>query len=878
MRKIKLLQKIALLAVLCSTYGVAFGQTPISTVADLRALRGDVPEAADKSYILMNDIDLNGETWLEDQLPLNFRGTFDGNGKVIRNFTFNGTVTNAIGFFRQVRGVVKNLSFENANVNGLNQNSGIIAGKLIGATIENCHVKNSILLASNERIGAIVGNAEKGDGLIDPIVRNCSVQNCTITGNNLIGGIVGRAAQAAIIENCAVESSSIYGSQDIGGVVGRLVNSSLKTSYSAYNSVDGNDNAGGVVGRVWGTSYVQNSYCASKVVSRSWQAGGIVGQGTDGASKISNCYFSGIVIRQGTNRASGILGLAGSDGHTIENCVNVANEMISDEKYRIVSFGGKTTIITTNNYALETLAITNGNAAENGTNVTAADTKTQLFYATTLGWDFTNTWKMLNDGYPVLKWQTSPVNVKLTGVKDTYVLQNGGSINLAEIKSLRGLALTFTSNSPKISIVESTATVTGAINGPENATITITADNGYTITNNTLNVKLMPTGAISIATPSDFVLVTSNPTMDFELANNIDMTGVAFTGLCSNTEPFKGKFDGKGYVISNLTFDNQAISGVGLFVKISGATIQNLGIKNGNFGGNEDVGAIAGYATDAATIKQCYVANTTVNGRDRAGSIVGKLDNNSMVTNCYAVATNIIGREHQCGGLVGATAGNGGVVSNSYFAGTVVGTYNRSCGILGLMDANSANNKVENCVNLASSLSRTDGTGNVYRIADSNGNGSLINNYSLSTSTVSGAVILDNDGEYGATKKHGVNIATNDEKSESFYVGLGWDFTNVWKFASSSDYPVLKVFPTEITTQLEKADAIDFQILVKRNTLRISQIPSNTIVTILNIDGRTVSKTNATNEFSYQLPAKGCYIVNILTADNKSVTKKVIAN
>lgn len=878
MTKIRLLQKIALLAVVCCTYGVALGQTPISTVADLKALRTDAAEAADKSYILMNDIDLSGEVWTEAQLIWSFKGVFDGNGHVIKNFSYNGTAADAIGFFRFLRGTVKNLGFENANVNGLTKPCGVIVGYIKGGTIENCFVKNSTVTGSNERIGGIVGNVEKSDGLIAPIIKNCSVQNCTITGNNLTGGILGRAAEATTIENCAVESSTIYGSQDVGGVVGRLVNSTLKTSYSAYNSVSGNDNAGGVVGRVWGASNVQDTYCASKVESRSWQAGGIVGQGTDGASTISRCYFSGIVIRQGTNRASGILGLAGSDGHTIQNCVNVADQMISDEKYRIVSFGGKTTIVASNNYALETLPVTTGTAAENGTNVSTADAKTQTFYQTTLGWDFTNIWKMLNDGYPVLKWQTSPVNVKLTGVKDTYVLQNGGTINLAEIKSLRGLTLTFTSNSPKISIVGSTATVTGTINGPESTTITITANNGYTITNNTLNVKLMPTGAISIATPADFVLVTSNPTMDFELANDIDMTGVSFTGLCSSTDPFKGKFDGKGHIIRNVTFDNQAISGVGLFVKISGATIQNLGIKNANFGGNEDVGAIVGYATDAATIKQCYVVNSAVNGRDRAGSIVGKLDNNSMVTNCYAVATNIIGREHQCGGLVGATAGNGGVVSNSYFAGTVTGRYNRSCGILGLMDTNSANNKVENCVNLASALSRTDGTGNVFRIADSNGNGSLINNYSLSTSTVSGAVILDTDGEYGAAKKHGVNIATNDEKLQSFYTGLGWDFTTIWKFASSSDYPVLKVFPTDISTQLEKADAIDFQMFVKHNTLNIKQIPGNSIVTILTIDGRIVSKTNATNEFTYQLPAKGCYIVNIFTTDNKSVTKKVIAN
>lgn len=876
MKKIKLFQKITLLAILFSSCGIVFGQTPISTVADLRALRGDVPEAADKSYILMNDIDLAGEVWLEDQLPWSFRGTFDGNGKVIKNFTFNGTVTNPIGFFRHVRGTIKNLSFENANVNGQNQNTGIITGRLIGGTIENCFVKNSTLKGTGERIGAIAGNAEKGDGLINVIIKNCHVENTTITGNNLTGGIVGRTSENATVENCSVEASTVYGSQDVGGVVGRLVNSTVKLSYSAYNSVDGNDNTGGVVGRVWGSSNVQNSYCASKVNSRSWQAGGIVGQGTDGASTISNCYFSGIVIRQGTNRASGILGLAGSDGHTIRNCVNVATEMISDEKYRIVSFGGKSTIVTTNNYALETLAVTNGNAQENGVNVSDADAKTQAFYATTLGWDFTNNWVMLNDGYPVLKWQTSPVKVTLSGVKEIYLLQDGNSINLSEIKSLRGLPLNFTSNSSKITIDGNTASLTGEVTAPENATITISTGSGYSIVNNTLNVKLMPTGVITISNPSDLALITSNPSKSFELANNINMTGVAFSGLCSSTDPFTGTFDGKGYVISGLTYDNQSISGIGFFKKISGATIQNLGLNSANFVGNEDVGAIAGYATNGSVIKQCFVSNSTVNGRDRAGSMVGKLDQNSIVRDCYAVAATIIGREHQAGGLVGATADNGGAILNSYFAGTVTGTFNRACGILGLMDRNSANNKVENCVNLSSALSRTNGVNNVYRIADSNGNGSLTNNYSLNSTLVSGALILSTDGEYGTAKKHGADIASNEEKAESFYIGLGWDFTNIWKFTSASEYPQLKVFIADVSTAADKTEHSKYQIFTSKNIIRITNLPENALVSIYNIEGRTISKEKASGEYTTQLPSKGFYIVDIQEAGKKSVAMKVI--
>jgi hypothetical protein len=34
-----------------------------------------------------------------------------------------------------------------------------------------------------------------------------------------------------------------------------------------------------------------------------------------------------------------------------------------------------------------------------------AEKPVQSFYAETLGWDFTDVWKMGSDGYPKLKWQ-----------------------------------------------------------------------------------------------------------------------------------------------------------------------------------------------------------------------------------------------------------------------------------------------------------------------------------------------------------------------------------------------------------------------------------------------------------------------------------------
>lgn len=64
--------------------------------------------------------------------------------------------------------------------------------------------------------------------------------------------------------------------------------------------------------------------------------------------------------------------------------------------------------------ALATVATSNtyyGTSGKNGANLPSdADAFVRNILCQYLGWDFTNTWKMLDAGYPVLKWQNSPVN------------------------------------------------------------------------------------------------------------------------------------------------------------------------------------------------------------------------------------------------------------------------------------------------------------------------------------------------------------------------------------------------------------------------------------------------------------------------------------
>ncbi|WP_227633389.1 hypothetical protein, partial [Klebsiella pneumoniae] len=56
-------------------------------------------------------------------------------------------------------------------------------------------------------------------------------------------------------------------------------------------------------------------------------------------------------------------------------------------------------------------------------------------------------------------------------------------------------------------------------------------------------------------------------------------------GTSTSSQRFKGKFNGKGFKVKNLTI-NESTANVGLFGYTENATIQNLGIENAIVVGN----------------------------------------------------------------------------------------------------------------------------------------------------------------------------------------------------------------------------------------------------------------------------------------------------
>ena len=98
--------------------------------------------------------------------------------------------------------------------------------------------------------------------------------------------------------------------------------------------------------------------------------------------------------------------------------------------------------------------------------------------------------------------------------------------------------------------------------------------------------------------------------------------------------PFKGNFDGKNHIISNLIINNSTKIIQGLFGYTDGYNvIKNVGIASGNIKASRQAGSVVGVAYNS-TIENCY-NNASVSGLSTAiGGIAGSLTNYSTVKNC----------------------------------------------------------------------------------------------------------------------------------------------------------------------------------------------------------------------------------------------------
>lgn len=170
-----------------------------------------------------------------------YRGTFDGNGKTIKNLYINATTTN-IGFFGYANegGSIKNITFNNAKVNSSGNYTGILVGGVKSYIIENIKTLANCSVEGNECVGGIAGDARDD-------ISNCE-NHAKVNGTKFVGGIVGwYEGFGKSITSCA-NYGVVTGSKNIvGGMAGDFVSGTIQNCAN-YGDVIGSHVVGNLIG------------------------------------------------------------------------------------------------------------------------------------------------------------------------------------------------------------------------------------------------------------------------------------------------------------------------------------------------------------------------------------------------------------------------------------------------------------------------------------------------------------------------------------------------------------------------------------------------------------------------------------------------------
>ena len=275
-----LVTMLLLVMAILMPYGGAWAQTPsrpsigdgsadkpykISTAAELAWFRDQVNSGYTTiSATLTKDIDLaefchakDGTKYTKevswtpignsDNIENMYQGTFDGNGKTIRNLYINDIseyigIPCEAGFFGYAeKGSIKNITFDNAKVKTTadDYRTGILVG-VAGSCIENIKILANCSVEGKNYVGGIVGRAN-GD------IGNCE-NHAMVNGANFVGGIVGNY----VFSDKSITSCANYGvitgsGESVGGIAGYFVSGTIQNCAN-YGDITGTFFLGNLIG------------------------------------------------------------------------------------------------------------------------------------------------------------------------------------------------------------------------------------------------------------------------------------------------------------------------------------------------------------------------------------------------------------------------------------------------------------------------------------------------------------------------------------------------------------------------------------------------------------------------------------------------------
>ena len=185
------------------------------------------------------DINLENAAWtpVGQTGATQFKGTFDGNSKIISNLNIDATAQTGANYSSGLFGWLNAAKVKNVTINGAvvkgNHNVGVIAGYLetSGCTIEACNITDAVVEghhatndACGDKVGGIVGHA----GNSGVVVKDCVISSSTISAGRDAGQVAGAAKTDNVI-GCSANNVTVTANGECTGanirneVIGRLL-------------------------------------------------------------------------------------------------------------------------------------------------------------------------------------------------------------------------------------------------------------------------------------------------------------------------------------------------------------------------------------------------------------------------------------------------------------------------------------------------------------------------------------------------------------------------------------------------------------------------------------------------------------------------------
>ncbi|MXX99019.1 MAG: cadherin-like beta sandwich domain-containing protein, partial [Gammaproteobacteria bacterium] len=269
----------------------------------------------------------------------------------------------------------------------------------------------------------------------------------------------------------------------------------------------------------------------------------------------------------------------------------------------------------------------------------------------------------------------------------------------------------------------------------------------------------------------------------YELTSDIDLSGINWQPIGSETNPFSGAFNGNDHTISNLDLTPQC-SNVGLFGETAAsATIEHVRLSDVTInshcrGSDSNIAALIG--VNRGSLHHSQVTDVIVHGfYGNHGALVGVNEAGALISHSYVADVSIKGQH--VGGLVGR---NDGSITRTYLVkGTVIGDSDIDGKLGGLVGISTSTAVVEYsyAANVSvESGSGGDGIGGLVGL----GNGSTVASYYAAVDGDGNA--LSSSG--GGTAKQDKEIRQGVPSADIYSVWTTAD----WHFVSEKQYPALR--------------------------------------------------------------------------------------